>query len=188
MIVNLNLGANRTAIKLLVLSLATMLFFASCGSKKIITDVSKHRNKSIPTNLKARYAVLLDVNEREIKNEKLYRFIDTWLGVPHRDAGMNKNGIDCSGFTVLLQKEIYNQNLPRVAKQMADQVKRKYEDELQEGDLVFFDFAGRKFSHVGIFLKNNKFVHVSTSRGVIISDMKDSWYYKYFSRGGSIKD
>jgi cell wall-associated NlpC family hydrolase len=82
---------------------------------------------------------------------------------------------------------VYNQSIPRVARQMAEQVKRKYEEELREGDLVFFDFDGQKFSHVGVYLVNNKFVHTSTSKGVIISDLRDPWYYKYFSRAGTFQ-
>lgn len=169
-----------------------MLAFAcitvtSCKSKKMLTDASKARGKEFKGSLKERYAALLDVSEREIKNEKLYRFVDEWMGVPYKNAGMSKSGVDCSGFTVLLQKEIFSRSVPRIAKNMADNIKRKYEEDLEEGDLVFFDFGGQKFSHVGVYLKNNRFVHASTSKGVIVSNLKDAWYYKYFSRGGSIK-
>lgn len=153
----------------------------------MLTDSSKARGKEFKGSLKERYAALLDVPEKEIKNEKLYRFIDDWMGVPHKSGGMDKRGADCSGFTIALQREIYNKNLPRVAKQMAESVKRKYEEDLQEGDLVFFDFSGQKFSHVGVYLKNNRFVHSSTSKGIIVSNLKDPWYYKYFSRCGSVK-
>lgn len=100
---------------------------------------------------------------------------------------MDKKGVDCSGFTSLLEQEVYDKTLPRTARLMAESVKRKFENELREGDLIFFDFDGEKFSHVGVYLHNNKFVHASTSRGVIISDMKDPWYYKYFSRAGTVK-
>lgn len=165
----------------------TPLLFSSCKSKKILTDAAK----SYPLasgSLTERYASLLNVKEKELDNEKLYRFIDSWMGVPHRIGGMDKKGVDCSGFTTILEKEIYNRSIPRTAKSMAENVKRKYEEDLKEGDLVFFDFQGQKFSHVGIYLHNNKFVHASTSKGVIISDLKDPWYYKYFSRAGSIKD
>jgi cell wall-associated NlpC family hydrolase len=176
---------NRIRTTASILAIACMLF--GCKSKRIVTDSSESKNKHfVSGSLKERYSELLNVNKKDIKNEKLYSFIDDWMGVKHVDGGMTKKGIDCSGFTILLQKEIYNKNLPRVAKQMAEQVKRKYEEQLQEGDLVFFDFDGRKFSHVGIYLKNNKFVHVSTSRGVIISNLKDSWYYKSFSRAGAV--
>ena len=163
------------------------LFYTSCKSKKILTDASKSRAVT-SGSLTERYASILNVKEKELDNGKLYRFIDSWMGVPHRSGGMDKNGVDCSGFTSILEKEIYFRSVPRTAKSMAEIVKRKYEEDLKEGDLVFFDFQGQKFSHVGVYLHNNKFVHASTSKGVIISDLKDPWYYKYFSRGGSIKD
>ena len=169
-----------------IIILSAALFVLSSCSTKVLTDARDSRRKEIRGNLKERYAAVLNVDAKEIRNEKLYHFIDNWMGVPHRDGGMDKRGVDCSGFTSILAKEIYNRSLPRVAAQMADRVKRKYEDELKEGDLVFFDFNGRKFSHVGVYLANNKFVHTSTSKGVIISDLKDPWYYKYFSRAGSI--
>lgn len=162
------------------------LLYSSCKSKKIITDASKATAIS-SGSIKERYASLMNVKEKDLDNEKLYRFIDNWIGVPYRNGGMDKRGVDCSGFTILLAKEIYNKPLSRTARSMADNVKRKYEKDLEEGDLVFFDFDGQKFSHVGIYLHNNKFVHASTSKGVIISDLKDPWYYKYFSRAGSVK-
>ena len=162
------------------------LLNASCKSKKIATDVSKAM-PVLKGDIKQRYATLLDVKEKDLDNEKLYRFIDSWLGVPHRQGGMDKNGVDCSGFTTLLENEIYDRSLPRTASLMAGEVKRKYVEELKEGDLVFFDFEGQKFSHVGVYLQNNKFVHASSSKGVIISNLKDPWYYKYFSRAGSVR-
>ena len=165
----------------------TLLLSTSCKSKKILTDASKSR-PVVSGSLTERYASLLNVNEKELNNEKLYRFIDSWIGVPHRSGGMDKKGVDCSGFTSILEKEIYSRSVPRTSRSMAEIVKRKYEEDLKEGDLVFFDFQGQKFSHVGVYLHNNKFVHASTSKGVIISDLKDPWYYKYFSRAGSIKD
>lgn len=163
------------------------LLFTSCSSRKIITDSSKGNKGKVTGSLEDRYSAILGVSKKELGNKLLYRFIDNWMGVPHRTGGMDKRGIDCSGFTSLLAKEVYKQQVPRVARKMAEEVKRKYEDELQEGDLVFFDFDGQKFSHVGVYLHNNKFVHASTSRGVIISNLKDPWYYKYFSRAGSVK-
>ena len=162
------------------------LIYTSCKSKKIITDSSK--SKAISSgSIKERYASLLNVKEKELDNEKLYRFIDNWIGVPYRIGGMDKKGVDCSGFIFLLEKEVFNKDLPRTARTMAEKIKRKHEQDLEEGDLVFFDFDGKKFSHVGFYLHNNKFVHASTSKGVIISDLKDAWYYKYFTRAGSIK-
>jgi NlpC/P60 family len=160
--------------------------YTSCKRKKIITDASKAKSLS-SGSIKKRYASLMNVKEKDLDNERLYRFIDSWIGVPYKNGGMDKKGVDCSAFTILLTNEIYNKPLPRTARLMAEDVKRKFEKDLKEGDLVFFDFDRQKFSHVGVYLQNNKFVHASTSKGVIISDLKDQWYYKYFSRAGSIK-
>lgn len=172
--------------KLLFLILLSIL--TSCTSRKLVSDSERiNSTKVVSGSLKERYAQILGVPESVIQNQALYRFIDSWVGVPHRIGGMDKSGIDCSGFTTLLEKEIYDQVLPRVSRQMAEGVKRKYEEELQEGDLVFFDFDGQTFSHVGVYLHNSRFVHASTSKGVIISNLKDPWYYKYFSRAGSIR-
>jgi len=172
--------------KIFICAICSLVLLGSCNSQKFATHSSKASGIKFSGTIKEKYAATLGVSEKQITNEKLYNFIDNWIGVPHRSGGMDKRGIDCSGFTSILQKEVYNQWVPRVARQMAEQVKRKYEDELKEGDLIFFDFDGQKFSHVGVYLINNKFVHTSTSKGVIISDLKDPWYYKYFSRAGSV--
>jgi cell wall-associated NlpC family hydrolase len=166
-------------------TLFAVMSITSCKSRKMLTDASSVKGRVLAGSLTERYAAALNVSEKDLKNEKLYQFIDSWMGVPYRANGMDKNGVDCSGFTLILEKEIFNTSVPRIARQMAEKVKRKYEEQLEEGDLVFFDFNGQKFSHVGVYLKNNKFVHASTSKGVIISDLKDPWYYKYFSRCGS---
>ncbi len=164
------------------------LTFIGCKSKKaIVSASSKTRSNAGKGNIKERYAAVLKVSEQHIKNEKLYAFIDDWMGVPHRLGGMSKSGVDCSGFTTLLEREIYNKTVPRTARQMAEQVKVKSEKELEEGDLVFFDFEGKKFSHVGVYLQNNRFVHASGSKGVTISNLKDVWYHKVFSRAGYIR-
>lgn len=174
-------------LKSLLFFLIACLIFTSCKSRKIITDASSARGRELSGTIEQRYAMLLGVREKDIKDQRLYKFIDNWMGSPHRLGGMEKSGIDCSGFTTILQKEVFKRDVARTAREMADQVKRLYEEELKEGDLVFFDFGGQPFNHVGVYLHNNKFVHVSTSKGVIISDLKDPWYYKYFSRCGSVK-
>ena len=171
---------------LFIIVLVGGILFTSCKSRKILADTPISKSESFSGKYRDKYSTLLGVSKNQIENEKLYQFIDDWMGVPHLDGGWDKEGIDCSGFTNLLIKEIYKRPLLRTARLMAEQVKRKFENELQEGDLVFFDFNGQKFNHVGVYLQNNKFVHASTSKGVIISNLKDSWYYKYFSRAGSI--
>lgn len=133
------------------------------------------------------YAEVLGVRTSELQNPTLYAYIDDWMGTPHRSGGIDRRGLDCSAFVGLVMRDVYGKSVPRISKEMAQHIKRKYERQLQEGDLVFFSFGRKDIDHVGIYLQNNKFVHVSTSKGVIISDLHDSWYYKYFTRAGSIR-
>jgi len=133
-----------------------------------------------------KYADLMGVNKSDIVNGRLYTFIDDWYGTPYHFGGQDKEGIDCSGFVQLLQQQVYGITLPRMTSQQVTVIKRKYEEELQEGDLVFWDYDGKKFSHVGVYLQNGYVVHASTSKGVIIVKLHDPYTYKYFSRCGSV--
>ncbi|WP_240663171.1 C40 family peptidase [Mucilaginibacter limnophilus] len=134
-----------------------------------------------------KYATILNVRKTDIRNGRLYKFIDEWMGTPYRYGGLDKDGVDCSGFVYTLQQQVYDiQNMPRSTNLQINFIKRKYEEELKEGDLVFFDFDGRQFSHVGVYLQNGYVVHASTRRGVIIVKLHDPSLYKYFSRGGSV--
>ncbi|NGM62898.1 glycoside hydrolase [Sphingobacterium sp. SGG-5] len=161
--------------------LSVLFFLASCGVKKKTASYEKPNTKS---SLTTYYADLLGVKPNDL-NKDLYAFIDSWMGSPHRLGGMSRAGIDCSGFVNLAFREIYHKNLPRTSRDMAEVVKRKYDNQLREGDLVFFSFGGKGVDHVGIYLHNDRFVHVSTKQGVVISNLKDAWYYKYLSRCGT---
>lgn len=158
-------------------------------SKSLETSKKKveKKSKNAPLNI-AEYAKLLDVSEKTIQNKELYSFITYWYGTPYRFGGQNENGVDCSGFTNILYKEIYDVQLPRASKDMAKNIKRKYSKNLNEGDLVFFSFGkSNEINHVGVYLHNNKFVHASTSKGVIISDLTEPWYGNYLVKCGSYK-
>lgn len=129
----------------------------------------------------------MKVDKSDIQNGRLYAFIDQWMGVPYKFGGQDKDGVDCSGLAQLLEQQVYNINIPRVTSQQVTVIKRKYEEDLKEGDLVFFDFDGKQFSHVGIYLQNGYVVHASSRKGVMIVNLHDPSLYKYFSRAGSIK-
>ncbi len=181
-------------------------FFSSCSSKRlakssasevkrsslkkgdILTDIQGSSGYIAASgNLLADYATLLDVDIRALKNERLYEMITDWMGTPYVYGGSSKQGTDCSGFAVTVMRSVYGKELPRSSDEQSGVVKRKYERKLEEGDLVFFSFGGGKIDHVGIYLQNGKFVHASTKKGVIISNLKDDWYYKSFKRGGSVR-
>ena len=133
-----------------------------------------------------RYAEIMAVDQRAIQNGRLYSFIDSWMGTPYKFGGQGRDGVDCSALTQLLEQQVYGLNIPRSTSEQIGVIKRKYEEELTEGDLVFFDYDGKKFSHVGVYLQNGYYVHASSSKGVTISKIHDPYMYKYFSRCGSI--
>ncbi|WP_286589934.1 NlpC/P60 family protein [Sphingobacterium sp. N143] len=181
-----------------ILFLGALLFLSSCSTKKkvltansrssgsVLTDASSARGKTFAGSRLDNYASLLNVSTKKL-NPQLYSFIDDWMGIPHRMGGQTKAGVDCSGFVNLLYIAVYNGNLPRTSRDMENMVKRKKPEKLEEGDLVFFSFGRRGVDHVGVYLHNNKFVHVSTRKGVIISDLSDSWYARTFVDAGSPK-
>ena len=137
--------------------------------------------------LQFKYAILLDVAIEEVDDEKLFSFIESWYGTPYRYGGFSKDGVDCSGFTQALMSNIYQVNLPRISAEQYNQSKRISKKELKEGDLVFFKTNGSGISHVGIYLRNNRFVHASTSGGVMINDLGDDYYARRFAGSGRVR-
>lgn len=153
---------------------AAALIFSACSSRKHIVR---------PGNA----AKVADAMSH-LKNRQLYRFITDWTGVHYRLGGLDKSGVDCSGFAFLLQKDIYGNSLPRRSKDQADVVKQKSISSLTEGDLIFFSFGGGVVDHVGVYLNNNFFVHASTTRGVIVDDLSIPAYQRAIVKAGSLRN
>ena len=119
-------------------------------------------------------------------NEQLYDAIEAWMGTPYKYGGTTKEGVDCSAFVGHIYQEVYQRRLHRVANDMQQDARLITKSELREGDIVFFTNSKGRVSHVGIYLKDGLFVHSSTSRGVIISRLDDSYWSKHFYKGGRV--
>lgn len=149
-------------------------------------DVLKN-DKNIANTLQVKYSSLLDVLPRAIKNIPIYSFINEWYGVRYRLGGNDKEGIDCSAFVQRFYEDVFGMNLVRTAFQQFSQSNLLWDNEdLKEGDLVFFRVRTKRISHVGIYLMNNFFVHASSSQGVMISSLNDKYWQKYFACGGRV--
>lgn len=115
------------------------------------------------------------VNSTTIKTA-LYQQHQQWKGTRYQWGGLSKNGIDCSGIVYLTYLEKLSTPIPRTTLDQA-QIGTKIErEELRAGDLVFFK-TSKKVRHVGIYIEDNKFLHASTKKGVMVSTL-DDYYWK----------
>ncbi len=132
-----------------------------------------------------KYAIRLDVPVEALQNKSLYNLIDEWWGTPYRLGGTTQRGIDCSAFVQTLMFGVFSLQLPRTAREQKDMTTWIPMSDLREGDLVFFNTRG-SVSHVGVYLHNNKFVHASTSGGVMISDLNETYWSRKLIGAGRL--
>lgn len=137
----------------------------------------------------AQASVRLGVDIELTDNHKLYINAAEWIGTPYRPGGDSKRGTDCSGLVSQLYKKVYRTRLSRSTDGQLKESNQISRRNLREGDLVFFTSRAsrKKVAHVGIYLKDGKFIHASTSRGVIVSSLKEKYYTQYWLCGGRIK-
>ncbi|MAT50752.1 MAG: hypothetical protein CMK32_06160 [Porticoccaceae bacterium] len=148
-----------TAIKAVFpLLLVVTLILAGCGS-------SPSRESSLGSSNPVQAAL------RDIYSE--------WRGVPYRNGGMSKKGIDCSGLVYLAYRDLFRVSLPRSTWDQARVGNRVKSTERRSGDLVFFKISVWG-NHVGIYLGNNQFLHASASQGVMISRLDNPYWQKHY--------
>lgn len=158
-------------------------------SSKSKTAVAKKSTAPVPANTSENpLHQKLGLSNNQIKDSRLYSFIDEWYGVPYKYGGCLKTGVDCSCFTNMLCEKVYNEKISRSAGDMYNACKKIELQDAREGDLLFFKISSNTISHVGVYLRSNLFVHSSTSKGVIINSMEEAYYKKYFFCAGRVKN
>jgi Cell wall-associated hydrolases (invasion-associated proteins) len=136
-----------------------------------------------------KYSILLDVPVEDLTDFGLLEFVESWYGTKYKYGGNDRNGVDCSAFSKDFICALYNVNIPRTSSEQYKTTERINKKDLREGDLVFFYTRGRRngVSHVGVYLRNGKFVHASTSSGVVISDLEEEYYRKNYAGAGRVR-
>lgn len=106
------------------------------------------------------------------------------IGTPYKFGSNNPSkGLDCSGFVKYVYKESADISLPRTARDMSKEGQAIARDELEPGDLVFFNTRQRPNSHVGIYAGNGEFVHASSShtKQVTVSRLDQKYWATRFN-------
>ena len=151
------------------------------SSKVVATNAEKKAEKKAEESKKKAGKTTSKTAKATPRPTNLEKYAKEWLGAKYVYGAANKRKTDCSGYVMQVYKGFYGISLDHSAQHMFDDgrgysIKRK---KLQEGDLVFFGNFW-KISHVGIYLKGDRFIHASTSDGVIITSMDDKyWAAKY---------
>ena len=162
---------------LTLISLLLLLGFTGC-SLQPVSPIELPSPEPVPE------PVLVEPEPPEVTpslSELFYEYYQDWKGVRHRVGGLSKSGIDCSGFVYLSFKDVLNKKLPRSTDDQVRLGQKIERESLQSGDLVFFKIGRKRTQHVGIYIGDNRFIHVSYKRGVMISDMSlDYWEDSYW--------
>jgi lipoprotein Spr len=110
-----------------------------------------------------------------------------WAGTRYSyGKAVKQKGTDCSGFVSSVFREVYCLELSRSSVGIWPQTKPVENQDLKEGDILFFQIKKGSISHVGIYLGNNKFIHAAVKGGVIVSDLGEPYYARYFFSGGRV--
>ena len=157
--------------KLFLLPILTSLILFGCGQPEL------HSSARLRTLSDSSKSINLS-NSGRVK-KLLYEQHKEWRGVKYKDNGLSKKGVDCSGFVHLTFRDRLGKKIPRTTSQLSNLGARIKNEQLRPGDLVFFK-TGIKIRHVGIYLEKGRFLHASTSKGVIISRLDNVYWNKHF--------
>lgn len=166
--------------KILHLSLTivfAILFMTSCSTSKSINGDDGYKTSTE------------DVEELSKSDKKLIKEAEKWLGTKYKYGGHSRQGTDCSGFVMEVYLAAYNFKLPRTSKNQQEFCKLIKKSQLKIGDLVFFATGKNKnkVSHVGLYIGGGTFIHASSSKGVVKSQLSQSYYERTYHSSGRVE-
>lgn len=151
-------------------------------------------NESKPKEKEANKTIINTTEDKDIYFSKSDNYLASQLinnamqfvGVRYRGGGTSTSGMDCSGMITAVFN-IFDRKLPRSSHEMAQFGEKRNENEIQKGDLIFFRTNGKRvINHVGMVIDvindEIKFIHSSSSKGVMISSTKEPYYKKAFAQ------
>lgn len=171
-----------------ITSFLLILILAGCGIVKKKNSYAKNRNITVEATKEAVVATEEFNDTPEEVPDRAEDIISTALrfsGVRYKFGGTTEHGMDCSGLLYVAFGK-HDIALPRVSHQMAEEGKRIRVNDVTRGDLLFFKTSkrGKKINHVGLVVAVEgdeiKFIHSTSSRGVIVSSLREGfWNYSF---------
>lgn len=141
------------------------------------TSTTRFSKTRLNNSAKKKHTVEREKYTNTARQGGLWQTATAWLGVPYRYGGTSRTGIDCSALAGHIYREVYGFDLPRTVADMLKGGKPVNGQNFKEGDLLFFkNTRTGPVDHVGIYLGDGRFIHASTSSGVIISDFGSGLY------------
>ncbi len=162
-----------------VFIIASVLLLIACGHSPPVYETSRQTTVETVASPPRSQQPFVEPERATPLEALLKQQYESWRGVPYRLGGMSRAGVDCSGFVQLTFKNKLGIKIPRSTEAQSKigiPVDRR---ELETGDLVFFKTSWKK-GHVGIYLNNGFFLHASTSRGVMISNLENPYWRRAY--------
>lgn len=149
-----------------------ILGLAACSSNKSPSHHSTSKPKT-PSNIPK-----ITLADTPHARQEVWFQAFSLIGTPYRYGGTDKaSGFDCSGMVQHVYQQALNAKLPRTARDIAASSHQISRAKLKSGDLVFFNTGGGKYSHVGIYLGSQEFLHAPSSNGTIRVARLDNPYF-----------
>lgn len=114
-----------------------------------------------------------------ILKNKLFAAFNNWAGTRYRLGGTSHSGIDCSALTREVFREVFGYELPRVSVDQVKKGRKVSKNDLKPGDILFFRPENR-VNHTAVYIGNSLFINASSSQGVVLSSLNNSYWGKYF--------
>ncbi len=169
-------GRNPNARRALLAATSLLTLMAGCGTLPSPTAARHEPPRTIGSTAAPEqdYFVLAE----EAHTQEMVLFALGLLDTGYRFGGRNPEaGLDCSGMVAYVVETISGQRLPHNAARIAESTRPIAPEELQPGDLVFFNTQKRRHSHMGIYIGDGRFVHAPSSRGSVRVERLDNRYF-----------
>lgn len=117
---------------------------------------------------------------------QLLKSYSNWKGTKYALGGDSERGMDCSALTRRVYREVYGYELPRQTIQQVKMGAHVSKENLKPGDIVFFRPEGTN-NHTAVYLGDTLFINASSSKGVVISTLENTYWNKYFKYGVRVR-